>query len=133
MSSVSARASRAWIMATPMAGWVMALSVEPGLLVGEGDRGQGLAVDGAVGGHDPGPEAVDQRLVGRPAGRHHVAGHLVGVDEDGAALDQQVGHGRLARADAAREADGEHQPRPRRGAAAGPRRRGPGSCRRARR
>ena len=26
MSSVSARASRAWIMAMPMAGWVMALS-----------------------------------------------------------------------------------------------------------
>ena len=40
---------------------------QPGLLVGEGHRGQRRAVDGPVGGHDPRPEAVDQRLVGRAA------------------------------------------------------------------
>ena len=85
------------------------IEVEPGLLVGEGHGGQGLAVDGPVGGDDAGPEAVDQRLVGRTAGRHDVAGHLVGVDEHGAPADQQVGHGRLARADATGEADGQHQ------------------------
>ena len=124
MSSVSARASRAWIMAMPMAGCVMALSVQPGLLVGEGHRGQRLAVDGAVGGQDPGPETVDQRLVGRPARRHDVPGHLVGVDQHGAPLDQEVGHGRLPGSDAARQADGQHQPRrdPGRGRRQGPRR-----------
>ena len=32
----------------------------------------------------PGTEAVEQRLVGRPAGGHHLPGHRVGVDQDGA-------------------------------------------------
>ena len=84
------------------------VELQPRLLVGEGDRGQGLAVDRPVGGEDPGSEAVDQRLVGRPTRGHDVAGHLVGVDEHGAPLDQQVGHGRLARADATRQADRQH-------------------------
>ena len=86
------------------------VELQPGLLVGEGHGRQRLAVDGPVGCEDARPEAVDQRLVGGAAGCHHVAGHLVGVDEHRAPFDQQVGHGRLARADAAGQADGQHQP-----------------------
>ena len=110
MSSVSASASRGLDHGDADGRVRDGVERQPGLLVGEGDRRQGLAVDGPVGGEDPGPEAVDQRLVGGAAGRHHVAGHLVGVDEHGAPLDQQVGDGRLARADAAGQADGQHQP-----------------------
>ena len=113
---------------------------EAGLLVGEGDGGQGRAVDRAVGGDDARAEAIDERLVGRAAGRDDVAGDLVGVDEDGAPFDEQVGDGGLARADATREADGQHLggavPAGRLRALAagrGPRRRARASCRRARR
>ena len=110
MSSVSSSASRACDHGDTDGRVGDGVELEPGLLVGEGHGGQGRAVDRPVGGHDPRPEAVDQRLVGRAAGRHDVAGHLVGVDQHGAPLDQQVGHGRLARADAAGEPDGQHQP-----------------------
>ncbi len=92
MWSVSASASRAWIMAMPMAGCVMALRARRDSLVGEGHRGEGGAVDRAVGGDDARAEAVDERLVGGAARCHDVTGHLVGVDEHGAALDEQVGH-----------------------------------------
>ena len=109
MLSVPSKESRACIMATPMAGWVMALSRPAALVVGEDDRGQRGPVDGAVRVDDPGTEAVDQGLIGRTARGHHLAGDLVGVDERGAAGHQQVGHGGLARPDAAGEPDGEHQ------------------------
>ncbi len=85
------------------------VELEACVLVGEGHGGERRPVDGAVGRDDPRAEAVDERLVGGAPGGHHIPRHLVGVDEDGAALDQQVGDGRLARTDAAREADGEHQ------------------------
>ena len=80
-----------------------------GLVVGERDRRQRRAVDRAVGRHDPRAEAVDQRLVGGSTGCDHLAGDLIGVDQHRSPFDQQVGHRRLARADAARQADGQHQ------------------------
>ena len=55
-------------MAIPMAGCVIALSASRGLLVGEGDGRQRVAVDRAVLRHDPRTEAIDERLVGGPPG-----------------------------------------------------------------
>ena len=95
----------------PMAGCVMALSASRVSSSAKATAASALRSMVPSACEDLGPEAVDQRLVGRAAGRHDVAGHLVGVDEHGAPLDQQVGHGRLPRTDAARQADGEHQPR----------------------
>ena len=122
------------------------IELQPTVLVGEGQGGQRGTVDGAVGGDDPGPEPVDQRLVGRSAGSHHVSCHLVGVDEDRPACHEEVGHGGLARADAARQPDRQHQVvtraealasrrsalrlDPSRRSAARPRRRAAGWCRR---
>ena len=110
MWSVSASACRASIMATPMAGCVMALSSSRASSSAKATAASALRSMVPSGARMPGSEAVDQRLVGGAAGRHHVAGHLVGVDEHGAPFDEQVGDGRLARADAAGQADGQHQP-----------------------
>ena len=85
------------------------IEIQPTLLVGEGQCSQRGAVDGAVVGDDPGPELVDQRLVGRSAGSHHVPCHLVSVDEDRPTRHEEVCHGGLSRADASRQPDGQHQ------------------------
>ena len=85
------------------------VQVGPGRIVGEGHRGQRRPVDGAVGRQYPLAEAVDQRLIGRAARGHHVPGHLVGVDEVGPALDEEIGHGRLSRPDAPGKADRQHR------------------------
>jgi len=47
----------------------------------------------------------------RRRAHHRMVVDLVGVDQDGAPLDQQVGDGGLPRTDATRQADGQHQPR----------------------
>ena len=96
-------------MAMPMAGWVMALRASRDSSSAKATAARAGRSIGPVGGHDAPAEALDQRLVGRPARRHHVPGDLVGVDEHRPALDQQVGHGRLARPDPPGEADGQHQ------------------------
>ena len=85
------------------------VQVGPRGVVGEGHRGQGGPVDGPVGRQYPLAETVDQRLIGRATRRHHVPGHLVGVDEIGPAVDQEVGHGRLSRPDAPGKADRQHR------------------------
>ena len=79
-----------------------------GLGIGEDQGGQGGPVEGALGGEDPGAEAVDQRLKGGSAGGHHLPGDPVGVDQDGAFLDQEISDRRLPRPDPSRQADGEH-------------------------
>ena len=64
------------IIAMPMAGWVMALrSARASGLAEDQPRPAPGPVDGPVGVDDLGPEPVDQRLVGRPARGHHLAGH----------------------------------------------------------
>ena len=55
-----------------------------------------------------GAEPVDQGLIGRPAGGHHLTGDPVGVDQLGTVCHQQLGHGGLARPDAAGEPDCQH-------------------------
>ena len=85
------------------------IEVGPGGVIGEGHGGQGGTVDGPVGGHDAGPEAIDQRLVGRSAGRHHLTGHLIGINQHGAPGHQEFGHGRLPRADSPGQPHRQHQ------------------------
>ena len=79
-----------------------------GLGIGEDQAGQGGPVEGALGGEDAGTEAVDQRLEGGSAGGHHLPGDPVGVDQDGACLDQEISHRRLPRPDPPGQTDGEH-------------------------
>ena len=109
MWSVPSNASRSSIMATPMAGWVRAFRSAREASSTKATLARAGTVDGAVGCQYPLAETVDQGLVGRATGRHHVAGHLVGVDEDGPAVDQEIGHGRLSRPDAPGKADRQHR------------------------
>ena len=78
------------------------------VVVGEGDRGQRRPVEAAVGVEDPGPEPLDQRGERRLAGLDHGPRDLVGVDDDRALLPEQLGHGRLPRADPTREPHQQH-------------------------
>ena len=93
---------------SPIVGQVMSFSAWLAVLVDEGHRGERGPVEPAVGVEDPGAEAVDQRRQRRLPRLHHRPGDLVGVDDDGAPCPQQVGDGRLARADPAREPDQQH-------------------------
>ncbi len=76
--------------------------------VGEGQRGQRGTIDGAVRRQDAGPEPVDERLVGRPAGDDHLPGDAVGVDEDRPPVHQELPHRRLARPDPAGQPHRQH-------------------------
>ena len=72
-----------------MAGWVMALrSARASGWPKTSPARVGRSIS-AVGVDDLRAEAVDQRLVGGPAGGHHLAGHQVGVDQPGPVVDQQ--------------------------------------------
>ncbi len=73
--------------------------------VGEDEAAQSDAIERAVGAAILPAEAGDDRLADRGAGRHQLARQLVGVDHGGAALGQPAGHGRLAAADRADQAD----------------------------
>ena len=56
-------------------------------------------VEAAVGVEDAVAEPLDERGERRLPGLDHRPGDLVGVDDDGALVAQQIGDGRLARAD----------------------------------
>ena len=84
----------------------------------EHEVGHRRPVEGAVGGDDPGPEALHHRGEHLGAGLLQLPGDRVGVDDHRALGGQQRRHRRLARADATREADEEHRADP----TAGPRR-----------
>ena len=70
--------------------------------IAEDDPRQRRPVERGVGRPDAVPEQAEDRVVRGLAGRGHLAGDDVGVDDDGAALGEPAGDGRLAAADRAR-------------------------------
>ncbi len=70
-----------------------------------GDRG---TVEGAVGGDDLAPEALDHGVEDGGPRLLQLADDGAGVDHDRAALGQHGRHGGLARADASGETDDQH-------------------------
>ncbi len=84
------------------------VEIGQGLGVAEDQGGHLGAVDPPLGVDDLGPEAVDERLIGRPVGGHHLAGDAIGVDQRGPVSDQEFGHRGLPRPDAAGEPDCQH-------------------------
>ena len=75
--------------------------------VREHERAHARAVERAVRRGVAGSERLDQGRHRRPARRGERVRDLVGVDDRGAALGEQVGDGRLAAADPAGQADAE--------------------------
>ncbi len=84
------------------------VEVGQGRGVGEGDGGQVRPVDPAALVEDGRPETVDEGQVGGTSGLDDLTGHLVGVDQHRAALDEKGGDGRLARADPPGQPDHDH-------------------------
>jgi hypothetical protein len=78
------------------------------VVVGEDHVGQRLAIQGAVRGHDRGPEPLDDGGEDGRARRLHVPHDGVGVDHQRPSGREEGGHRRLAAADAAGEADQDH-------------------------
>jgi very-short-patch-repair endonuclease len=73
--------------------WVhQGLEVAAGGGFGEDQVGQGPAVDLAVAVDDARPEALDHRLVGRPARRNDLVGDGVGVHHDRSVVGQEARH-----------------------------------------
>ena len=82
----------------------------------EHEVGHRRPVEGAVGGDDPGPEALHHRREHLGAGLLELPGDRVGVDDHRALGGQERRHRGLAGADPAREADEEHRADPTAGA-----------------
>ena len=74
----------------------------------EHDRRDGSPIEGAVVEDDVLTEALGHRVEHRTARRLEVAGDLIGIDDDGAALGEHRRHGRLAGADTAGQPDQDH-------------------------
>src|SRR5690606_18905425 len=73
--------------------------------LGEGELAHGGPVEGAGRRKYGVAEGVGNRRHGRPAGGGQLVRHGIGVDDDDAVGAKALGGGRLAAADAAREAD----------------------------
>jgi hypothetical protein len=76
--------------------------------IAEDDAPEGLSVEGAVRVEDCLPKYCDDGSTGRLARLHDIAGQLVGIDDDRAALLEHLGDGALAGGDAACEANENH-------------------------
>ena len=81
------------------------LEIGQAIPVGEDEAAQCDTIERAVGAAELGAEAGDHRFAHWGARRHQLARHFVGVDHGRAARRQPAGHGRLAAADRADEAD----------------------------
>ena len=115
MSSVPFQASFPSIMATPMAGWTMALrsaTVDGSANATSASLGRSMRPSAS---RIPGPNRSTSAWWAGAPGLDHLAGHLVGVHQVGPVGHEELGHGRLAGADVAGESDGQHARAPRAG------------------
>ena len=107
--SPSAGAAAIWRRnSSPIAGMRDRLELLAGLVGHERPLGERGPVERPVGPQDLGAEPLDQLGERRRPGLHHLRGDRVGVDHHRAPFHEDLGDGRLARPDAAREPHHEH-------------------------